>query len=144
MSSDEHWRKLERLYRGAPVNQYWEPRISIADRSCEIVIPIREDFFHPAGAAHGVTYFKALDDAAFFAANSVEEEFLLLTASFQVMFIRPISSGELRAQGTVVEATRTMVFAESVARDSAGREVGRGSGVFAVSRIRLGPDIGYS
>ena len=76
MSSEEHWRKLERLYRGAPVNEYWQPRIAIGDRTCEIVISIRPDFFHPAGAAHGVTYFKVLDDAAYFAANSVEDEFL--------------------------------------------------------------------
>lgn len=143
MSSEEHWRRLEHLYRGAPVNQYWAPRITIGDRTCDIVIPIRQDFFHPARAAHGVTYFKALDDAAYFAANSIEEEFLLLTASFHLTFIRPISGGELHAHGNVVQATRTMIFAESIARDSEGRDVGRGSGVFAVSKIRLGPELGY-
>jgi acyl-coenzyme A thioesterase PaaI-like protein len=31
----------------------------------EVVIPVRQDLLHAAGAAHGAVYFKALDDAAF-------------------------------------------------------------------------------
>jgi uncharacterized protein (TIGR00369 family) len=143
MSREEHWRKLERLYLGAPVNVYWAPRISVGDRTCDIVIPIRPDFFHAAGAAHGVTYFKALDDAAWFAANSIEEEFFLLTASFHLTFIRPISDGELHAHGTIVQATKSLIFAESIARDSQGRDIGRGSGVFAPGKVRFAPELGY-
>jgi uncharacterized protein (TIGR00369 family) len=143
MSREEHWRKLERLYLTAPINDYWQPRISVGDRVCDIVIPIRHDFFHAAGAAHGVTYFKALDDAAWFAANSIEEQFFLLTASFHLTFIRPISSGELHAHGTIVQATKSLIFAESIARDSEGHEIGRGSGVFAPSRIKFDPEQGY-
>jgi uncharacterized protein (TIGR00369 family) len=143
MSGEDHWRRLEQLYLSAPVNVYWAPTISVAERACEIVIPIRKDFFHAAGAAHGVTYFKALDDAAYFAASSINEEFFLLTASFHLTFIRPISSGELHAYGSVVQAAKNLIFAESVARDSEGRDIGRGSGVFAPSKIRLEPSLGY-
>jgi len=143
MSSELHWRRLERLYLAAPVNVYWAPSITISERACEIVIPIRNDFFHAAGAAHGVTYFKALDDAAYFAASSIHEEFFLVTASFHLTFVRPISSGALHAHGTVVQATKSLIFAESIARDSEGRDIGHGSGVFAPSRIRLDGDVGY-
>ena len=38
--------------------------------------------FHTAGAAHGTLFFKMLDDAAFYAANSlVTDRFLLTTGS---------------------------------------------------------------
>lgn len=143
MSREEHWRKLEEMYRSAPINAYWAPRISVGDGVCDIVIPIRRDFFHAANAAHGVTYFKALDDAAWFAANSLVDEFFMLTTSFHLTFLRPIASGELHAHGTVVQSTKNVIFAEAVARDSEGREIGRGSGVFVPSKLRLTPDLGY-
>lgn len=69
-----HHRKLERMYLGAPINRYFRPRIEIGDGRAAVSIPIREEFFHAAHAAHGAIYFKALDDAAFFAANSLVED----------------------------------------------------------------------
>ena len=45
-----------------------------------ITFTIDERVFHAAGAAHGTSYFKMLDDAAFYAANSlVTDRFLLTT-----------------------------------------------------------------
>jgi hypothetical protein len=35
---------------------------------------VRPDFFHAAHAVHGSVYFKALDDAAFFAVASLVQE----------------------------------------------------------------------
>ncbi|MFN7971002.1 MAG: PaaI family thioesterase [Acidobacteriota bacterium] len=143
MSHEEHCRKLERLYVAAPCNRYYAPTISIMPGECSLVIPVREDFFHAAHAVHGSVYFKALDDAAFFAANSREERFLVLTVTFQISFLRPIGSGELRAHGQVVHATSRTIFADSVVSDAEGKVIGRGSGCFAVSRIELTPDLGY-
>ena len=34
-------------------------------------MPIKKDYFHALEAIHGSVYFKILDDAAFFAAQSV-------------------------------------------------------------------------
>ena len=141
--SDLHWRKLERLYTSARCNEYYRPRIAIGEGTCEIRIAVREDFFHAADAVHGSVYFKALDDAAFFAANSGIEDVLVLTASYQISFFRPIDAGELIARGTVVHPGRQLVFAEAVLEDEAGRTLARGSGSFAKSRIPLRPEIGY-
>ena len=63
---------------------------------------------------------------------------------FHLTFVRPISDGELRAEGTVIEATPAIVFAEAVARDADGRDVGRGSGVFARQQDQTGPELGYA
>ena len=68
---DEHFRRLERMYLGAAINEYFGPTVRIGPGTCEVTIPARPDFFHAAGAVHGAVYFKALDDAAFFAANSL-------------------------------------------------------------------------
>ena len=82
-----------------------------------------------AGAVHGSHYFKALDDAAFFAVASLDEHFPL-TASFNMYFERPVSAGTLRAVGTVVQRARRVFLAESKLYDDDGRELARGSGTF--------------
>jgi len=144
MEPEEHYRRLERLYAAAPINRYYEPSLRVREANAELTIPIKADFFHAAGAVHGSVYFKALDDSAFFAANSLVFDVFVLTASFNVYFTRPVSEGELRATGTVVHRSRNLIVAESVVLDSKGRPVGRGSGSFMRSQIALTAGIGYA
>lgn len=138
-----HYRKLERLYLGAPVNTRYRPRIHIEEGRAEIVIPVREEHFHAAHAVHGSVYFKVLDDAAFFAANSVVEDVLVLTASFQLDLLRPVTEGEIRSEGRLVHRTRRLFIAEAKATDSEGNLIARGSGTFMRSSIRLDERVGY-
>ena len=74
MSKEEHYRKLERMYLNAPVNEYYVPEIHISEGQAQVSIPVRRDFFHAAEAVHGAVYFKLLDDSSFFAANSLVED----------------------------------------------------------------------
>jgi len=66
VSNEEHYRKLERMYASAPCNKFYAPTLRVGNGRTELIIPIRSDFCHSAGAVHGAAYFKALDDAAFF------------------------------------------------------------------------------
>ena len=144
MIEPDHYRKLERLYAEAPINAYFAPELQVSAGSAEITIPVREDFFHAAHAVHGALYFKALDDAAFFAANSLVKDVFVLTVSFNTHLLRPVSDGVLHAVGRVVSRSRRMIVAESELRDSQGHQLGRGSGIFMPSTIRLTPDVGYA
>ena len=142
MKHEEHFRKLERMYAFAPINRYFAPKIKISEGSAEVTIPVRPDLFHAAGAVHGAVYFKALDDAAFVAANSVIEKVFVVTVSFN-SYLRPISEGEMTATGRLVHHHPRLMVAESVVADSNGRQIARGSGTFVPSRIHLTPEIGY-
>jgi uncharacterized protein (TIGR00369 family) len=141
--NDDHYRKLERLYASAPINEYFKPTMQVSDGSAEIVIPIQQKFHHAAHAVHGSVYFKALDDAAFFAANSVVEDVFVLTVSFNIYLIRPISHGELKAIGQLTHRSRRLFIAEARLIDQSDREIARGSGSFMKSNIPLTPDVGY-
>lgn len=143
MNAEEHYRKLERMYLGAPVNRFFQPRIEIGEGRATVTIPIRPDFFHAAGAAHGMVYFKLLDDAAFFAVNSLVEDAFVLTVSFNLHLIRPITGGEVQATGRVVHRSRRLFIADAQATDDEGREVARGTGTFMRSTIPLTADLGY-
>jgi uncharacterized protein (TIGR00369 family) len=144
LSNEEHYRKLERMYASATVNDHYSPTMRISEGQAEVVIPIRPDLFHAAGAVHGLVYFKALDDAAFFAVNSLVDDVFVLTASFNLYMTRPVSEGEMRATGRVVHGSRRFFVAEAVAVNSDGQEVARGSGTFLPSSIPLTPEVGYA
>src|ERR1700748_1728177 len=139
----EHYRKLEQMYLAAPINAFYSPSIWVSHAEAQIEIAVKPEFFHAANAVHGSVYFKLLDDAAFFAANSLIEEYFALTASFTTYLLRPISEGTMKATGKVVHAGARSFLAESVVVDDTGKEIARGSGNFVTSKIKLTADIGY-
>jgi len=143
MINKEHCRKLERMYASSPCNEYYAPILTVSNGTAELVIAIREDFFHSAGSTHGSVYFKALDDAAFFAVNSLVEDVLVLTVNFNVYLTRPVSHGKIKATGKVINASGNLLTAESSLFDSERREIAQGGGSFVRSKIKLSSDIGY-
>lgn len=139
-----HFRALETLYRSAPVNALFSSTLAIPrEGEAVITFDIEERVHHAAGAAHGTVYFKMLDDAAFYAANTLVTDRFLLTTSFNLHFTRPITRGLVRAEGRWISGRRRVYVAESrlVAED--GEEIGRGTGTFMRSRIALSSLAGY-
>lgn len=109
----------------------------------EMILPVREEFFHAAGAMHGALYFLALDNAAFFAVNSLVEDVFVLTTSFTTYITRPVSEGTVKAIGKVVYQNKSQFIAESVLYDSNDNEIARANGVFVRSKIPLSEKLGY-
>jgi uncharacterized protein (TIGR00369 family) len=134
---EDHWRRLERLYVEAPTNAYYRPQIRVGDGTAEISIEIRPDFYHAAEAIHGSVYFKLLDDAGFFAANSLVTDVFLLTAEFTIHLLRPVSRGLLTAVGRVVSPGERQFLGEAELFDADRRLVGHGIGTYVKSQLRL-------
>ncbi len=126
------------MFLAGPCNQKFdELRIEISDGHAEVSFEITPELRHGAGGMHGAYFFKALDDAAFFAASSMVEDVFLLTTDFSVQFLRSVSEGRLIATGEVTKPGRTLLFVDSVVtRD--GVEVARGRGSFTRSKMPLG------
>ena len=143
MPDDNHFRGLENMYASAPINRLYKPTITVSEGEAVIEMDLSEQYHHAAGAVHGSVYFKMLDDAAFFAANSYEKDVFVLTKSFTTYFKRPVSKGFIKSVGKVVEKSKSQFKAESVVYNSAGKEIGRGNGVFVRSKIPLSQAKGY-
>ncbi len=143
MTLDQHYRCLESMYQAAPINKIFPPEMTVSEGEAIIEIELTPDYFHSAGAVHGSVYFKVLDDSAFFAANSLEEEVFVLTSSFTTYITRPVSSGKMRAVGKVVNKNRSQWVVESVVYDSEDREIARGNGIFVRSKVQLKDAAGY-
>jgi len=131
------------MMHSAPIVKLAGARVEISQGQAEIALPVKRDLFHAAGALHGAMYFLALDNAAFFAVNSLVEDVFVLTVSFNIYLLRPVDQGVIKAIGKVVNSTKTQYLAESVLYDSGNREIARGSGVFVKGKVRLTPEIGY-
>ncbi|MBB5711119.1 hotdog fold thioesterase [Sphingomonas xinjiangensis] len=139
-----HFRALEALYAAAPINQLFESALEIPEPGvARIRFQVDPCFFHAAGAAHGTTYFKMLDDAAFYAANSLITDRFLLTTQFNLLLTKPLSEGPVVAEGRWVSGQRRVFVAEARLVDATGEEVARGTGTFMRSRIALAALPGY-
>ena len=142
---EAHLRALESLYRRAAINRLFVSSIEIPSQgSTRIRFDVEESSFHAAGAAHGTLYFKMMDDAAFYACNSMVTDRFLLTTAFNLNFTRPLRSGPVTAEGRWVSGKRRVFVGEARLVDAQGEEAARGTGTFMRSHIPLAGLPGYS
>lgn len=139
-----HFRALESLYAAAPINRLFDSVLEIPSAGvARIRFTLDARYFHAGGAAHGTSYFKMLDDAAFYAANSLVTDRFLLTTQFNLLFTKPLGEGPVVAEGRWVSGQRRVFVAEARLIDATGEEAARGTGTFMRSRIPLAGLPGY-
>jgi uncharacterized protein (TIGR00369 family) len=133
-----HYRGLEAMFRAAPVNLIIDSQLTIiGEGEARIEFPIDPKLFHAGGGIHGVVHYKAMSDAAFYAANSLFTDRILLTSSFNLNFIKPVVVGPLIAEGRWVSGRKRILVADAKLIDGEGEIVARGTGTFAPSSLLL-------
>ena len=139
-----HFRALESLYGSAPINDRFVSRLAIESPGvARITFAVTPESFHAAGAAHGTLYFKMMDDAAFYACNSLVSDRFLLTTAFNLVFTRPPKSGPVLAEGRWISGKRRVFVGEARLILPDGEEAARGTGTFMRSHIPLSSLDGY-
>lgn len=139
-----HFRALESLYRAAAINRLFESEIEIAEPGfARIRFEVKPETNHAAGAAHGTLYFKMMDDAAFYACNSMVSDRFLLTTAFNLVFTQPLKAGPVIAEGRWISGRRRVFVGEARLLMADGEEAARGTGTFMRSHIALSGLPGY-
>src|SRR3546814_5032723 len=64
-----------------------------------------------------------LDDAAFYAANSLVSDRFLLTTAFNLLFTKPLTKGPVVAEGRWISGKRRVYVADARLIDAEGEEV---------------------
>jgi uncharacterized protein (TIGR00369 family) len=142
--ANAHFRALESLYRHAAINRLFASQIEIAEPGfARIRFEVGSGTDHAAGAAHGTLYFKMMDDAAFYACNSMVSDRFLLTTAFNLVFTRPLKEGPVIAEGRWVSGKRRVFVGEARLILPDGEEAARGTGTFMRSHIPLSSLAGY-
>jgi len=143
MTNREHFIKLENMMHSAPFVHLTGARVAVKKGEAKITLPVKKDFYHAAGAMHGALYFLALDNAAWFAVNSLVEDVFVLTTSFTTYITSPVSEGVVKAIGKAVYQNNSQFIGESILYDSNDDEIARANGIFVRSKIPLSEEIGY-
>ncbi len=130
MPNQAYYQKLEKMFDRNPCNDYYDVAIKVEAGKATVTLQVRPDLLHGGGMLHGSVYFKALDDACTFAAASLTEDSVPVTASFNIHFLRPIAEGSFQAIANVVHQSRRIVVTEAEAVDENGRKLAYGSGSF--------------
>ena len=79
MENSEHYRKLENMMYSGPFIKLTGIKALVKKGEAQMTLPVKQDFYHAAGAMHGALYFLALDNAAYFAVNSLVEDVFVLS-----------------------------------------------------------------
>ncbi|MEA3043042.1 MAG: hypothetical protein QOH47_880 [Sphingomonadales bacterium] len=139
-----HFRALESLYRHAAINRLFDSEIELPEPGfARIRFEVKPETDHAAGAAHGTLYFKMMDDAAFYACNSMVSDRFLLTTAFNLVFTRPLKPGLAIAEGRWISGRRRVFVGEARLLLPDGEEAARGTGTFMRSHIPLSGLPGY-
>lgn len=140
---NSHYKKLENMMHTSPFVSFTGARVKVKKGQAVITLPVTKKLFHAAGAMHGALYFLALDNACFFAANSLVEDVFVLTTSFTTYITRPVSEGVVTSIGKVVNQNRTQFICEAILSAANDKEIARATGIFVRSKIVLSKEIGY-
>lgn len=133
-----HFQRLLNIYKAAPIHTFYEGiSMELFTEKSVISLPIKPAYFHAGMSAHGSVYFKLLDDAAYFACQSVIEDYFILTTNFNVNLLRPMKKGTVRAEGTVDFISTNLFTASARLYDEKGRLCATGQGQFMKSKIHL-------
>ncbi len=142
---NDHYRGLERMYLQAPYNQqlYDDTTIEISEGQAIITTRVNPRHHHGGGAMHGSGYFRMLDDAAFFAVNSVLAGYMVYTVAFDLRLTRPVKSGMITSIGKLKPDSGKLYIAEAVLYDEQEQVIAHGTGKFMKSRIPINTIPGY-
>ena len=141
---DEHHLRLERMYHTAPFNLTLNSSITIHDGKSTVKARVEDYMRHAGDLMHGAYYFMLLDNATFFAANSLVRDVLLLTQGFEIKFLHPVVKGELVCEGSFKEKRMGTYIATGELFNENGDLVGLGTGRFRRSKIMLNSISKYS
>ncbi len=137
INHNQHFKKLENMFLHAPINQLYQPTIKISDGKCEIEWEVMPIFLHGGKSLHGSVYFKLLDDVAFFSCNSIIYDVFVVTGSFEIKFLKPITEGKLLAIGEMTKNLGNKLEARAKLFTEKGDLCAQGSGIFVKTKILL-------
>ena len=130
--------RLTKMYLDAPIqNLYPGIDMTVSHHKAVITLPAGKRFHHAGKSIHGSVYFRLLDDACYFASMSIVKDYFLLTKNFNIDFLKPHSEGLITAKGWLTKEENGLFYCEGELVNDSGKQIAKGKGVFAKSRLPL-------
>ena len=125
---------VEMFNTSAPIAKTFGMSLAFDDENRAVVsLPYNPGLDHAMRGIHGGIYMTLLDTAAWFASAVTHEgTSWIATSEMSVHFLKPSSSIDLKAVGTVLKSGKRQDVVEARVFDSWGNEVGHGIGSFMI------------
>ena len=125
----EYVRYLLTLVNGSPFPAYLPFRlVSIGLEEARVELDIGRNHLQPLGTVHGGVIATLIDTATYWAAFlALPEDAGLVNVDLKLNYLRPVSQGQLIAEGRCLRAGRSISYAESHVSDGDGRLVAHGT-----------------
>ena len=133
----QHYDSLEKMHLNSPINELIKSKINISQGKSEISFKNSTSMRSALDNIHNAYIFMALEAAAFFAANSLIEDVLVSTKSFEIIFSKPTNSEELIAKGTFEEKSMGNYIISAELFDLDEKLIAKAKGVFRRSKNLL-------
>jgi len=130
----EHFERLERMHIKSPINNLLNSKIKIKQGETKLNFKTNKDMNNALNKIHNAYKFMALEVAAFFAANSLIEDVLVSTKSFEILFSKPTTSNELIAFAKFSEKSMGNYIISIDLYDTKKNLVAKAKGVFRRSK----------
>jgi len=116
-----------------PLQEFLDFTIEKRDGAATAWLDLGEQHLNPYGTCHGAVPFALMDTAMGAAVASVlDEGSFCATIEMQTRFLRPVASGRLTAEATIVHGGRRVVHLEARTLDAEGRLAATATSSFAV------------
>jgi|GEM_PF-409002 len=106
-------------------------------------LPVSSRFFNAGGMVHGGV-LASLADASMAAALATVIDLdreTMATVEMKINYMYPVTGGELRSEGKVVQRGRSIAVVEACLTDGTGRMVAKAMGTFAVRSREKGTQV---
>ena len=133
----EKYELLQKIYKAAPTYHLAPPQMQISEGEAVFSINVLPDMLNTAGFLHGAFIFKLMDECSHMAAQTLVDDGLLVTSSFNMYFIKPVKSGEIKGIGKLLKANRQKYLVEAIVVNENNEEIARGMGEFMKANIEL-------
>jgi len=133
----EHYERLERMHSKSSINNLLSSKIKISQGQVELKFKFKKDMNNALDKIHNAYIFMALEAASFFAANSLIEDVLVFTKSFEIIFSKPASGRELIAKGTFMEKSMGNYIISAELYDPGNKLIAKAKGIFRRSKNLL-------
>ena len=132
----EHFSKLEQMFSHSQINKTLNAEIKINQGTSEIIFKTNKSMHNETKDIHNAYISLSLESAAFFAANSLIEDWLVFAKSFEINYLKTTQSKKLKANAKFVEKSMGNYFIIAELTENKNL-IARGKGVFRRSKTLL-------
>lgn len=130
----DYMQELMERVTSSPFPKHMDMRLTAIDLdTAQVTLDINGSHLQPFGNVHGGVFAALIDTATFWAAfMRLPEDAGMVNVDLKLNYLKPASTGHLRAEGRTLRPGRTISYAEAGVFDASGDLVSHGTSTLLI------------